>query len=407
VSQESLPGSVRLRLAVPMVGRDPEEDHRAATPLELFFDLIFVVAVAFASERLHHSLVVDEVVDGVIALILVFFAIWWAWVNFTWFSSAYDTDDVTYRIFVFVTMTGALILAAGVPRAFDERDFDVATLGYVVMRLALVTQWIRVAMTDTQRRVTARRFAVGVAACQVGWVAALLLPGDWWVAAFVVLAPAELLVPAWAESASRTTWHEGHIAERYGLFMIIVLGESVLAASLAIRSATEGDGLIGELIPIIVGGLLALFSMWWIYFDRPEERLLASERGVFIWSYAHLFVFGSVATFGTGLAASIDGATGHSELGQTATGLAVGIPVVIYLLSLYAVYVRPGDSLLRRFGIPVTAMLILLTSFTTQPVLLTGLLLTALVVAKEIERIRGEGLAPNQRDSVEPGKLPS
>ena len=396
MSQESLPGSVRLRIAVPMLGRDPEEEHRAATPLELFFDLIFVVAVAFASERLHHSFVEGVVGEGILAFVLVFFAIWWAWVNFTWFSSAYDTDDVTYRIFVFVTMTGALILAAGVPRAFDERNFDVATLGYVVMRLALVTQWMRVASADPPRRITARRFAVGVAACQVGWVAALLLPGDWWVAAFAVLAPAEMLVPAWAESASKTTWHAGHISERYGLFMIIVLGESVLAASIAIRSATEGDGDIGELVPIIVGGLLALFSMWWIYFDRPEERLLASERGVFVWSYVHLYVLASVAAFGTGLAVSIDGAAGHSELGQTATGLAVGTPVVIYLLSLYAIYIRRGDSSLRRFGIPVTAALILLTPFTGQPVLLTGLLLTALVVVKEVERIRGGGLTPNR-----------
>lgn len=107
-------------------------------------------------------------------------------VNFTWFSSAYDTDDVAYRVFVFVTMTGALILAVGVSRAFDERDFTVATLGYVVMRLALVTQWMRVAGADTPRRVTAHRFALGVSACQAGWIAALLLPGDWWIAAFTV-----------------------------------------------------------------------------------------------------------------------------------------------------------------------------------------------------------------------------
>ena len=396
MSQESLPGSERLRIAVPMVGRDPEEEHRAATPLELFFDLIFVVAVAFASDRLHHSLLVGEVADGIIAFILVFFAIWWAWVNFTWFSSAYDTDDVSYRIFVFVTMTGALLLAAGVPRAFDERNFDVATLGYVVMRLALVTQWMRVASADAPRRLTARRFAVGVAACQVGWVAALLLPGDWWVAAFAVLAPAEVLVPAWAESASKTTWHAGHISERYGLFMIIVLGESVLAASLAINLATEGDGVTRDLLPIIVGGLLGLFAMWWIYFDRPPERLLSSERGVFVWSYAHLFVFASVASFGTGLAVAIDGAAGHSELGQTATGMAVAIPVVIYLLSLYALYVQRDDGPLRRFGIPTTAVLILVVSFAEQSVLLTGLLLAGLVAIKEAARIRGNGPSPAQ-----------
>ena len=70
--------------------------------------------------------------------LLVFFAIWWAWMNFTWFASAYDTDDVPYRLLTLLQMAGVLVLAAGVPAAFDDRDFARHRLGYVVMRIALV-----------------------------------------------------------------------------------------------------------------------------------------------------------------------------------------------------------------------------------------------------------------------------
>ena len=126
-----------------MAGRSVEEEHRAATPLELFFDLVFVVAVAQASNELHHGLAEGKVGFSVLSFAMVFFAIWWAWMNVTWFGSAYDTDDIPYRIAMFVEMTGALILASGIPRAFEQQDWTIVTIGYVVMRLALVPQWLR------------------------------------------------------------------------------------------------------------------------------------------------------------------------------------------------------------------------------------------------------------------------
>ena len=135
-----------------MVARHPDEPHRAATPLELFFDLCFVVAVAQAASALHHEVAADHLGDGVVGYAMVFFAIWWAWMNFSWFASAYDTDDVAYRLTTLVQIAGALILAAGVPEAMDGSDFLVITVGYVVMRLAMVTQWLRAARADPPHR---------------------------------------------------------------------------------------------------------------------------------------------------------------------------------------------------------------------------------------------------------------
>jgi low temperature requirement protein LtrA len=346
-----------------------------------------VVAVAFSADHLHGALVRGEVLVPVLRYVMAFFALWWAWVNFTWFASAYDSDDVAYRLFVFVTMTGALIFAAGIPQFFEDLSRSLTVLGYVVMRLALVTQWIRVARADSPRRTTAYRYAIGVTVCQLGWVAALVAPVLWGPALFL-LTPAELLVPMWAENATPTTWHPGHIVERYGLFMIIVLGESVLAASIAIQSASIGTELTGELLQLIVGGLLIIYSMWWIYFDRPEERLLSSTRTALIWSNVHLPIFASVAAVGAGLAVAIDATVGESELGPVATAAAIAIPVAIYLLSVWALYIRTQGTLVHWAGVPAVVILVLAASLTGAPVLLIGLLLVALVVAKVVAGLR-------------------
>jgi low temperature requirement protein LtrA len=234
-----VPETPKIAWYRPMAPRRVDEEHRASTPLELFFDLCFVVAVAQASARLHHDLSEGHLGHGVLSYAMVFFAIWWAWMNFTWFASAYDTDDGPYRLATLVQITGALILAAGVPRAFDSTDYGIVTLGYVVMRLAAVAQWSRAAITDASHRPCALRYAVGVAVLQVGWVVRLSLPDSLGLPGFGVLVVAELLVPVWAERTNPTSWHADHIAERYGLFTLIVLGESVLAATVAFQSAMD------------------------------------------------------------------------------------------------------------------------------------------------------------------------
>jgi low temperature requirement protein LtrA len=103
---------------VPMLPRSADEAHRASTPLELFFDLVFVVAIAQVGAAFHHGLAEGHILYSIAHYFTGFFAIWWAWMNFTWFASAYDCDDVAYRIATFVQITGALIIAAGAQRSF-------------------------------------------------------------------------------------------------------------------------------------------------------------------------------------------------------------------------------------------------------------------------------------------------
>jgi low temperature requirement protein LtrA len=366
----------------PMVARATDEEHRSATVLELFFDLCFVVAVAQAASALHDQIAEDHVGDGVVGYAMVFFAIWWAWMNFTWFASAYDTDDVAYRLTTLVQIAGALILAAGVPAAMDGRNFAAITLGYVVMRLAMVAQWLRAAATDPPHRRSSLRFAAGITIVQLGWVLRLTLPEGPGMAGFLVLVAAELAVPIWAERAAPTTWHPRHIAERYGLFTLIVLGECVLASTLAIESALGEHAALADLATTAAGGLLTVFGMWWLYFAKESHELLTSLRAGIVWGYGHYLIFAAAAAVGAGLAVNVDYLTDHAEIGARAAAAAFTVPVALFLVAVWALQVRPHH--LGRWHsaiVPATAVLVLASTLTAEPVLVTGLLVAAMIAA--------------------------
>ncbi len=354
--------------------RDPSEPHRVATPLELFFDLVFVVAIAQAATGLHHAIAEHHAIEGLLKYAQVFFAIWWAWMNFTWFASAYDNDDVAYRLLVFVQLTGALILAAGVAPAFDRLDFRVVVLGYVVMRLALVTQWLRVAVSDPPRRRTALRYASAIALIQVLWVLTLTVPYSPILALIGVFA--ELCIPAWAERSGTTPWHPHHIAERYGLLTIIVLGEAILAASIAVQAATHVGAYSATLASVIVGGLLIVFTLWWIYFEYPTHDLLGSMRTGFLYGYGHFVIYASAAAVGAGMAVAVDQAVGKAQISQVAAGAAVAVPVAVCVLSMWCLHIPLGAlRSWRGFLAPTAAVTVLLTPFLRFAVLWAGLIL--------------------------------
>ena len=379
----------RMRLHVRMSRRDPTQLHRASTALELFFDLTFVVAVSQAASGLERGLTSGSPGNALITYALVFFAIWWAWMNFTWFASAYDTDDIGYRLAVLTQMTGVLILAAGIARAMDGWNFRVIAAGYVVMRFAMVALWLRAAAADTEGRPSALRYAVGITVVQLCWLGWLALPQSFGLPAFFVLVAGELAVPLWAEAAGRTPWHPGHIAERYGLFTIIVLGETLLATSVGVQAILDTHA-FRTVAFTVTGGLLIVFSMWWMYFDLPSERIVSHVReafadrlhGAFVWGYGHYFVFASVAATGAGLIVALDRVAHGGHLTGVEAGLCVTVPVAVYVLvvwGLHAPYKRPGP--MRSFAAPVGVVLILAASVTGSPVLATGVLLVALVAA--------------------------
>ncbi|HJR52273.1 MAG TPA: low temperature requirement protein A, partial [Gemmatimonadota bacterium] len=167
----------------------------------------------------------------------------------------------------------------------------------------------------------------------------------------------------------------------------IVLGESILAASFAIQSAIQAGDVTSDLTAIIVGGLLIVFAMWWLYFDRPTNGLLTSLPRAFVCGYGHYAIFASAAAVGAGLGVAVDHATRHAEIGSFGASAAVAVPVAIYLLGLWALHVRLEETSPAGAGMtPIVAFLVLLTPWTGQSVPLTGLLVSGLLAVKVVKR---------------------
>ncbi|MDT7645636.1 MAG: hypothetical protein QOC75_2636, partial [Pseudonocardiales bacterium] len=221
----------------------------------------------------------------------------------------------------------------------------------------------------------------------------LLLPPGLLVVSFVVLAVAEIAVPAWAERYGPTSWHPGHIAERYSLFTLIVLGEVVLAAASAIQEALAEGEHLGALLGVAAAGIVIVFSMWWLYFDEPAERLLTGLRTALGWGYGHYLVFGSAAAVGAGLEVAVDFDSGRTQLAPVLAGLATAVPVAVFLLTVWLLHVRPrpgGRVGALNVAYPLVAVLVLATPWSPAPVHLTAVLVAALVVLNLVVKQRAD-----------------
>jgi low temperature requirement protein LtrA len=333
-----------------MRGRDPQESHRSATPLELLFDLTFVVAFGMAADELAHFLAEDHIRAALIGFGFAAFAINWAWINFSWFASAYDTDDWIYRLTTMLQMVGVIVLALGLPDMFESIDEGhtvdngVMVAGYVVMRVAMVFQWARAARQDPPRRAACMTYITTILVAQVGWVALLL--ADTSVATTFAWAGLLILVECagpWIAETRRggTPWHAHHIAERYGLLVIIALGEGIIGtiASLSVLVGPEGPGWSVDAALVALAGTALTFGMWWVYFLVPSGAVLHVHRQrSFGWGYGQIPIIGAVVATGGGLHVAAYFLEKQSQLDASATVLCAVIPVAVYALGIFVLY---------------------------------------------------------------------
>jgi low temperature requirement protein LtrA len=345
-----------------MTGRDPAQAHRSATPLELLFDLTFVVAFSQAGNQMAHLLAEGHVVSALAGFGFATFAICWAWINYSWLASAYDNDDIFFRVATLVVMVGVLILALGLPTAFhsiDEGhhlDNRVVVAGYVVMRVANLTLWLRAAAHDPARRRVCLTYAATIGVAQVGWLVVLVVDPPLsvlWVP-YLALVVLEMAGPVLAERKDGgTPWHPHHIAERYGLLVIITLGEVVLGTITAISAVVETQGWSAEAVLLAVAGTALAFGLWWVYFMMPSAEVLSRHRArAFPWGYLHMIIFGSLAATGAGLHVAAYVIEHEAHIGPTAAVLTTAVPVLVFTAALFLVY----SLLLARFD-PFHALL--------------------------------------------------
>ncbi len=363
--------------------RDSQEHHRVATPLELLFDLASVAAISAAAHGLGHAISANHILDGLIGYVFAFFAIWWAWMNYTWFASAYGNDRPMFRIITMVIIFGALSMAAGIPALFEKQSITLVWLGFVVMRFAQVTLWLMAARGDPAHRATALRYAFGVAAAQVYWT--FLLHGAsldtvQFKLGFLLGMVIELAVPVNAERTNSTPWHLHHIIERYGLLNIIVLGEGLVVVVNALRKTEGAITLANPLLHVAVSATIVTCALWWAYFSREEHLATQQLRRAIQWGYGHVVVFSAGAAVAAGFAVLIDILTNHAQVGLRTGDIAVAIPLALYLAGLWFIRDRFLDIGLRRHALLLGAIAILLAGFFMPAALESMTLLTVIAV---------------------------
>ncbi|MFV0406011.1 MAG: low temperature requirement protein A [Propioniciclava sp.] len=330
----------------PLRGRDPNQDHRPATPLELLYDLTLVVAFGIAGSSLAHAIAADHIWAGIGAFVFTMFGAVWAWLNYTWFASAYDTDDWFVRIAVLIQMVGVLILALGIPDVFHgleegwHLDNGVLVAGYVVMRVPLIALWLRVARDDPERRPTVLRRVALITVAQMGWTSMVFaqLSATWTLVGLVVLYTLEFTAPLIGERG-QMPWHPHHLAERFGLPAIIALGEGIIGTFAAIQALITEQGWSLGAIAVLFSGVTLTFGLWWIYFVTPIGQVLAlRRRQMTLFSFGHLPIYMSIAAIGAGLHVAAYFVEGESKIGPVGTLWSVVLPVAVFIALVFAAW---------------------------------------------------------------------
>ena len=262
------------------------EAARKVSWLELFFDLIFVAAVAQVAEPLHEH----YSLAGVLRFATLFALIWWAWTGYTVFATRFDADDGIQRLLTLVQMFVVAAMAANAEDELHSRSSAGFMAAYAVLRLVLVAQYFRARHFPEAHPLTTR-YIVGHGTAALIWLASAFVPAParyaLWAAAFVIdLGTPWLALP----HTVKVPPNPAHLPERFGLFTLILLGEAVIAIMHGMKSQEEWSLVAAS---SAFSGMALLFLVWWWYFDiaaAASERFVRSHRDAIrfnIWSYAH------------------------------------------------------------------------------------------------------------------------
>ncbi len=299
---------------------------RRVTWLELFFDVVFVAAVAQVSTRLaaHYSLV--EL--GRFAFLLL--VIWWAWHGYAMYATRFDTDDRVERAATLLQMVAVMFMAANAEQGLDSVSSAGFAAAYAAMRFILVGRYLR-AGTRTSAGGVARDHAIGFGAAAAVWLASSITPVPWRYALWLVALSVDL---GTAVVASRHTVamppHASHLPERFGLFTLILLGEAMVAIMTGVQHQPEWSVAAAT---TALSGVGAVCAVWWTYFDgvnaagHRHVRGAADARRMAAWSAAHLPLYLGVALFGVATEHAVRGGGWQVLHGEEAAlaGLAVAL----------------------------------------------------------------------------------
>lgn len=354
------------------------EDERRATWLELFFDLVFVVAVA----ELGNVLSDDATLGGFLRFLALFVPVWWAWAGFTFYANRFDTDDLVYRLLIFVAMFAVAALATTVPDAFEGGSAGFA-ISYVCIRLVLLVLYGRVIRLAEKGRALALFYFSVFSLAVVVWLVSLAVPEPARYALWAVALTLEVLAPlvGW-RLLPQAPVDPRHLPERFGLLTIIVLGESVFAVVLGVRDVSwEASTALAA-----GGGFLAAVAIWWIYFGFLDSSVGEGLRRGLTLTYAHFFVYAGIAALGVGVKLVILEAGGEEKYTDVAWVFCAGL--ALCMAALAAIHLVTPPQLLDvdvwlRVGTTAAALVLVPLSFVV-PALVVLWLLAALLAAQVV-----------------------
>jgi low temperature requirement protein LtrA len=373
---------------------DTEEDRRA-TWLELFFDLVFVVAIA----ELGNSLSDDVTLEGFLKFLALFVPVWWAWAGFTFYANRFDTDDLLYRVLVLIAMFAVAALATNVRDAFDGASAGFA-LSYVSMRLVLLALYLRAIRYVEPARALATLYFSAFALAVCVWLGSLALPEPerYWLWAAALAIELSAPVSGW-RLLPQAPVDPRHLPERFGLLTIIVLGESVFAVVVGVEGVSwEASSALAA-----AGGFLAAACIWWIYFgflDAPTVAGGGVMRGLVL-TYSHFFVFSGIAALGIGVKLAIFSAGGQEKYDDTAWVFCVGLALCMGALAAIHLVTPPrflDADVWLRLGTGLAAIALVPASFVLPALGIVWLLAAALVLQVVVELAAHERHSPSELD---------
>jgi low temperature requirement protein LtrA len=342
--------------APPRLRTVADEGERRASWLELFFDLVFVVAVT----ELSRELVLDHSAGGFLRFAALFIPVYVAWQGFMAYADRFDTDDLAFRVAYFTAMLAIAAMAVlihDVAHGVHTAGFAVA---YVTLRSLMLGLYWRAWRAVPDARPLIRFYGGGYAIGIAIWLVSLAFDTPARYVVWVVAQALELsLPPLTTRLHRRVRTSPVHLPERWALFTLIVIGESVAAVAIA----TAGTDWRFDSAAAAVLGFAAVAGVWWLYFDRQASIVLrGSTMSVVVYSYAHIPLLIGLAAMGAGVRLLIERA-GRDHLG-TGPSVALLGGVVLFLVSLIATRtvtvagpVRAGVSLKLAAGAVIVALI--------------------------------------------------
>jgi low temperature requirement protein LtrA len=351
-----------------------------------------VVAVAQLGQQLGH----DVTAGGFLRFLALFVPVWWAWMGFTFYANRFDTDDLVYRLLVFVAMLGVAALAITIPNTFEggSRAF---VLAYVFIRVVLLALYARVIVHGAQGRRLATFYFVAFSAAVVVWLASLLVPvpARYWVWALALVIELAAPLVGW-RLVPRAPVDPRHLPERLGLLTIIVLGESVFAVVIGVADVSWGV----EAVLAALGGFLCAAAFWWIYFEfaNPEYLLAALRRrgrilhGLVL-VYSNFPVIAGLAALGVGVKLAILAAGDGASADDGGWILCAGLALAMAGLAAFELVTPPrwrAVDVWLRIGTAALALALVPLSSAISPVMIVWILAAALVVQVMVELVGHE-----------------